>query len=315
MSHWLDDAARGLAEGTHSRRDVLRRGGAIAGGAMLVSVTGPLGTLRRAKATTVATAPCPDFACPTFDICCGGHTCCNPMTHFCCGESCIPRDRGVGCCHDRAYDPGVEKCCPESTPGAHGHACGKYEECCGATECCKEGEQCCNSGKLRYCAPKGKCCPKGQHRVTCGGTAKRICCPEGEYCCGGKCCKPADCHNGKCGGKCPPGQQMCFGKCGCPSDAKCCDKGDCVGATGQFVCCGVTTGSFVRAGNACCVGGKPGTLCGGVCCLQSCCGATGFEVCCEPGQGCCDANGACVACSDIRLKHHVHTLSGSRRRP
>jgi hypothetical protein len=312
VSHWFDDAARGLSEGRVTRRAVLRRGGAVAGGALLASVTRPLGVVTRASAAPRPSVPCPDVnaRCSAPDVCCGGKQCCNSTTEFCCGGSCIRRRPGVGCCHDRTYDPGVEKCCPQGV----GHACFKDEECCGTSECCKKGQQCCNSGKLRYCAPTGHCCPKGQHRVTCG-TGKVLCCPEGEFCCGGQCCKTGECHDGKCGGKCPPGQQMCFGKCGCPSDAKCCDKGDCVGATGQFVCCAVTTGSFVRAGNACCVGGKPGQLCGGVCCLQNCCGPTGFEVCCAPGQGCCDANGACVACSDLRLKHNVQTLSGSRRRP
>ena len=373
MSHWFDDAARGLSEGRVTRRAVLRRGGAVAGGALLASVTGPLRSMPHASAATPSGVPCPDFnaPCSAPDVCCGGEHCCNSTTEFCCGGSCIPRRPGVGCCHNSTYDPSIEKCCPQGggpfghacfkdeeccgtsecckkgefccggsciprRPGVgcchnstydpsiekccpqgggpFGHACFKDEECCGTSECCKKGEQCCNSGKVRYCAPKGHCCPKGQHRVTCG-TGKGLCCPEGEYCCGGQCCKTGACHNGKCGGKCPPGQQMCFGKCGCPSDAKCCDKGDCAGATGQFVCCGVTTGAFVRAGNACCVGGKPGQLCAGVCCLQNCCGQPGFEVCCAPGQGCCDANGACVACSDIRLKRNVHTLSGSRRRP
>jgi hypothetical protein len=315
VSHWFDDAARGLSEGRVTRRAVLRRGGAVAGGALLASVTGPLGLMTHANAATASGVPCPgsDAACLAPDVCCGGKHCCNSTMQFCCGGSCIPRRPGTGCCHDSTYDPSEEKCCPQGS-GPLGHACFKNEECCGTSECCKKGEQCCNSGKLRYCAPKGHCCPKGQHRVTCGA-GKGLCCPEGEFCCGGQCCKTGDCHEGKCGGKCPPGQQMCFGKCGCPSDAKCCDKGDCAGATGQFVCCGVTTGAFVRAGNACCVGGKPGQLCAGVCCLQNCCGQPGFEVCCAPGQGCCDANGACVACSDIRLKHNVQTLSGSRRRP
>lgn len=38
VSHWLDEAAHGLSEGRYSRRQVLRRGGAAAGGALL----GPL---------------------------------------------------------------------------------------------------------------------------------------------------------------------------------------------------------------------------------------------------------------------------------
>ena len=327
MSHWLDDAARGLSEGRVTRRAVLRRGSAVAAGTLVGSLALPGWTFAQSR-------PCrSEQDCPTGAECCEGK-CCDTAERCCdgmcvsrseselCGNTCCDLTEGEECC-DGDCCVGDEVCCGgrgrrfcspiDKTKHCGTHCCGDGQTCCGEG-CCRRTEQCCHSGKLAYCAPKGHCCGKGKHRVACG-RGKHLCCPEDEHCCGGTCCKPADCHNGKCGGKCPPGQQRCFGKCGCPSDAKCCDKGDCVGATGQFVCCGVTTGSFVRAGNACCVGGKPGTLCGGVCCLQNCCGATGFEVCCEPGQGCCDANGACVACSDIRLKHNVQTLSGSRRRP
>ena len=41
MSHWLDDAARGLAEGRYSRRRVLRRAGGVAVGVLLGSVGVP----------------------------------------------------------------------------------------------------------------------------------------------------------------------------------------------------------------------------------------------------------------------------------
>ena len=38
MSHWLDDAARGMTEGRYSRRGVLARGGRVAIGAALSPV-------------------------------------------------------------------------------------------------------------------------------------------------------------------------------------------------------------------------------------------------------------------------------------
>jgi hypothetical protein len=76
LSHWLDDAARGLSEGRYNRRQVLRRGGAVAAGTLAASVTGPLAALTRATAAA-AGVPCPDFNSPCLspDTCCGGQFC------------------------------------------------------------------------------------------------------------------------------------------------------------------------------------------------------------------------------------------------
>src|SRR5581483_7060840 len=41
VSHWFDDAARGLSEGRVTRRAVLRRGGAVAAGTLVGSLTLP----------------------------------------------------------------------------------------------------------------------------------------------------------------------------------------------------------------------------------------------------------------------------------
>ncbi len=249
MSHWLDDAARGLSEGRFTRRAVLRRGGAVAGGALLASVTGPMRPLTRASAAAPPGVPCPDFNKPCFspDVCCGGVSCCTPEK-TCCGRECLRS--GEECCHGlHPYHPKFERCCPRKPGGPPPHSCFNDEPCCGA-DCCSKGEQCCNSGKLAYCAPKGKCCPEGQHRVTCGGRAKSMCCPEGEYCCGGTCCKPSNCHNGKCArytcgvngqtGTCPPGQQ-CY---------------DYIDGTSGFCCAGGTPGPL-----RCCSHGHNGFLC------------------------------------------------------
>jgi hypothetical protein len=146
VSHWLDDAARGLAEGTFTRRAVLRRSGTVAGGALLASVTGPLAAFTPAARA----AGCPNLPCQPPDVCCGGNTCCNSNTHTCCEGLCLEDGGPVGCRAGRAYARSAV-----------------------TSECCKKGEQCCNSGKLSYCAPKGRCCPKGQHRVTCG-TGKHL---------------------------------------------------------------------------------------------------------------------------------------------
>ena len=361
MSHWLDDAARGLSEGRYNRRQVLARGGTVAGGALVASVTGPIGTLTRATAATLGGVPCPDFNSPCLfpDTCCGGHKCCDHTTEFCCGGSCIERAPGeVGCCHDSTYDPRTDKCCPhaekgnasghacskhekccgeraccdhrtefccggsciERAPGevgcchdstydprtdkccphaekgnASGHACSKHEKCCGATECCKKGEQCCSSGKLAYCARKGHCCPKGQHRVTCGG-GKHLCCPEDEYCCGGTCCKSGQCANGHC---CATGQTPC----GTGTSATCCNPSDCNnGVCGQGACSpSHPTGS--------CPSGQ--TCCGGYCCPSGFCeggqcGGRCAPYCGQPGaptapcggstNGCCPVGQCCSNC-------------------
>lgn len=343
MSHWLDDVARGFSEGSFSRREVLRRGGAVAGGALLASVTGPVGTLTRASAATGPVVPCPDLnsPCSPPDVCCGGEKCidlteahcCPHGTHdcfndetccgdgnccakdeFCCGDSfCLRRAGETGCCHGATYNVKISHCCP------HGrHSCFNGEKCCGATECCKKHEQCCNSGRLAYCAPKGHCCPKGKHRVSCSG-GKHLCCPEGEDCCGGVCCKPGNCQDGKCqacnpacqsGQQCCPGpwyggtpnfccedNQTCCHYCGCQNPGFLCCPGDCIGGTtdptgshtgagGQYVCCGQTgesgwCGYFSGAtGAACCLGGKKGCVC------------TGTGTCCA-GNCACYPDGTC----------------------
>jgi hypothetical protein len=208
--------------------------------------------------------------------CCGGKRC-DKATHFCCEGECLERSGRIGCCHDRLYDRFTQICCPQA--GRGGHKCNKGEECCGKSACCrrgeaccgnsaccKKGEQCCNSGRLRYCAPKGRCCPKGQHRVTCG-TGKHLCCPEDEYCCGGKCCKTGDCHNGVCKRGCGP-----FGTC--PNGQACCGEG------------GPNEHCYDYATTQCCAPycGDPGA--------PAPCGsptlANPFAGCCPPGQCCTD---------------------------
>jgi hypothetical protein len=293
MGHWLDDAARKLADDQQSRRELLKRSGAVAGGAVLAS----LGIAPRvARAATGV--PCPDFDTPCFspDICCDdscitpderlgcchdstydphdehccakashdrGHACFNDETccgtddcckhdEVCCDGTCLKPDKHLGCCNDSTYDPHSEKCCHYADKDS-GHACFKDEECCGATECCKHDEDCCSSGKLAYCAPKGHCCPHGQHRVECGHGEAALCCPEGEYCCNGGCAKPEEC----CGtGVCPKGSHCCHGKQCCTGP--CCKISCCVGKTDQ--CC--------HNNNGCC--GPKDICCPGGCCIYGC---------------------------------------------
>jgi hypothetical protein len=241
MGHWLDQAARELASGRSSRRELIRRAGAVAGGAILASIRLPSPAL----AQNAAGVPCPDFDSPCFS------------PDVCCGESCITPSAHLGCCHGQTYDPKLEKCC--SKAGADVHACFNDEQCCGATECCKHGEECCSSGKLAYCAKKGQCCPKGQHRVACGH-GPSICCPENQYCCNGACATKEQC----CGTTlCGKGQHCCHGKQCCTGP--CCKTSCCVGKDDQ--CC---------SNNGGCCGPKD------ICCPSGCC-----------IYGC-DANGGCA---------------------
>lgn len=201
MSHWFDDTARGLASGTYSRRDVLRWSGAAAGSALFRSLLAPI---RRVDAVK----PCGKGSRRL--ICDGTDWGCVSPEAECCGAVAYNSEHGH-CC-------GGKRVCP------------KGNGCCGA-HCLEPGEECCYSGTLAYAAPKGQCCPHGQHRVTCG-TGQTICCPEGQYC-----------DNGQCG--CPAPQFLCRntsnpddpGTC-CASGWACCEPGDIAcSKTGYSVCC------------------------------------------------------------------------------
>ena len=312
MSHWLDDAARGLADGRYSRRQVLRRGGTVAGSLVMASVSGSLGGLvLPAVASGAVTcagrhAPCKagerccvgvdvEEVCyhPSIDQCCEengvkkgvcsrkkeccGHECCDPDNETCCGGRCVSKSSDVVCCRKDAHDPGeachegesedglpVEKCCHFSGTGYDP----REQVCCGSGVGETKSEECCQSGRLSYCAPKGQCCPKGEHRVTCSGDfTTDMCCPEDEYCCGGTCCRPQDCHNGVCGTvacpddpthRCPSGKFCCFlpGQSG-----DCCDYNN-----GNYACC--TCGCGANANKSFCLYGTPtetGQQCDNLC--------------------------------------------------
>jgi hypothetical protein len=168
MKHWLDEAAAGLSSGRLSRRDVLRRGGRVAAGGLLVSLPSPLAALAR-----------------------GGCPC--KAGEFCCDGACFPRGPRLGCCHESTYDPSLEKCCP------HGRqACFKDETCCGLELCCTSKEQCVGTGKTAQCVPKKQACnpyygngtsyvpcPASEHNC-CYDVTKRTTDPG--VCCKGTCC-------------------------------------------------------------------------------------------------------------------------------
>ena len=312
MSHWLDDAARGLSTGRYSRRQVLGRAAVVAGGGLLASAGRPLAAFARISGQA-------DVGPPPGDSCDGKPI--DRRTQKCCVRY-LPKsktyaellcDRDQQCCRD-----------PESKPPDQPtHCCGKDEKCCGKRGCCGGGETCCQGRCIdlsaqRCCVkylPKSKtyaelvckrtqkccydpgsspvpglphhCCEKSEK--CCGATG---CCKQGQVCCGGKtCCSAARCKNGKCGDvKCPPGSQACFNECTCPAGWKCCPSGNCTGTLGNGVCCSGGNALEIRGLSdtytPCCIGGVFGVICGGKCCPNDrpCCGR---KFCCAKGTiGC-----------------------------
>ncbi len=261
MSHWLDDAARGLAEGSHSRRDVLRRGGAVAAGAVLGSVTGSLSAF-----TPVALAAgCATVPCDPSRSCCAGRECWNPASEQCCEDGHICKLLGETCCKNDCCDNTHEHCCagecisksrkccgPDSA--ADGTKCGRNQECCryadrehrcyspsthhccGSLAVCKNDERCCGSppkcigigedcceSREPYKTATQKCCPSKRGPGVCEKTQR--CCdgPDGAHCCEAhqECCGEGCCEKGKCR------DGVCLGgNCGgsrCPPDQFCCN--------------------------------------------------------------------------------------------
>ncbi len=297
MSHWLDDVARGLAEGRHSRRDLLRRGGAVAAGSILAPLAHPLAAIGAAKCTD---ASCPDgtccegrcltdssfgcchdkiyfrttqhccsehpagrtHVCPDGKDCCGKDECCDP-DHICCGTGqCIPNKSGnIGCCNGFTYNKREDRCCPEHKKD-EAHFCAKDEECCGKDSCCKKDEICCGTGQ---------CIPNKSGNIGCcnGFTYNKRedqCCaeyPEGEA---HFCAKEETC----CGEKacCKAGQECCGsgGKEHCVPKGKCKQNCGKPGFPPSYVACGAT----------CCGGSTP-----------VCCNSPQGAACCQSGQVCC----------------------------
>lgn len=164
MAHWLDDAAHGLAEGTHTRRQVLARGGAVAAGALLSSLPVPAvsfaatclgGRYDHRKYHCCLTSD-GDFVLARKD-----DECCQNAFGYCDSRTDAPHCcRGKGEGEDACMDTRREKCCHISTaspkPGFAG---------------------------LAFSCPKDKtCCPDPNFLVSEVG---RACCEPSEKCCGG----------------------------------------------------------------------------------------------------------------------------------
>ena len=313
MSHWLDDAASRLSEGRFNRRQVLRRGGAVAAAGLLTSAIKPLAAFSK---------PCDK---------CGTDDCLN-LLQGCCKvfNSADPRRP-----FEVRYDRLKEKCCPGVTGSSYqaedvcktrqqccnaefgAFCCDDDEECCGP-DCCDKshGAECCHSGKFKYCALKGECCPQGQHR--CSASYHGKCCSDTLICCGHTCCKPDDCYEGRfcrpepcprgqhrvtCGDGvymcCATGEYCCGGECCKPSncfDHLCCFSGALDDAhTAQSVGC---NDQCCKPGNTCCGTGTTATCCksgqcaNGHCCPtgQTPCGTGTSATCCNPSD--CN-NGVC----------------------
>jgi hypothetical protein len=323
VSHWLDDAARGLAEGTHTRRTVLQRGGAVAAGALVASVPGvSLLTPNTAWAKTrprqqkckPGKVDCPDGGCcPHGSECCGPKHCTNPGYHcchdqgeygqcppdrLCCGHKCCGPDQ---CCHPGGggIAPGCYDNAGEHTKrcGKDGHCCSKHNVCCDDV-CCAHGEKCCPDG--------GGCCH--EHDTCCGDH----CCKKGQECCGGACCESSKCHNNVCvcqtdsdcitgrccNGHCCPdaSDDCCNGTCcsagSCCSDGTCCTEGICCGGT---TCCNANdccNGQCCSAGDVCCGTGTSATCCSPNACNGGVCGSSGCNPN-KPGTTPCPTNYSC----------------------
>jgi hypothetical protein len=132
--------------------------------------------------------------------------------------------------------------------------CGACDRRCGEQETCRAGQ----------CVPCTITCtpPATRNLDTCGCD-----CPKAQPRCGGSCCPPEFCCDGRecCGGP----QQCCKGTC-CPSLTYCCQLqegglGSCSDTAGNCNCERICTGGDVCCGVGCCPPEFP-TCCGTKCC-------------------------------------------------
>lgn len=288
MSHWLDEAARGLSEGRYTRRQALRRATRVAGA----------GALARAVDPGLAIARVPGEGCYESDHCyapnrcCGAYgTCYNPDTHkccprgdaclkslTCCGQHCCHPEKNEECCgHSVCYRRDSEKCCPKGTK------CDRDQKCCGF-DCCNEekGEMCCHDFQC-YLPAKYTCCPDGT--IVPKGD---LCCPKGLVPCGqgeaATCCHLSDCVDDLCcniSGSSPLAE-LASAHC----NGQCCKTG--------YLCCGAGSSATCCA-TANCNNGVCGSPCGsaGVCGSSQVCCPGGAGACCFPDQVCCPGTYGC----------------------
>jgi hypothetical protein len=307
VSHWLDRAAIDLGAGKHSRRDVLRRGGAVAASALLASAARPFTALAATGGCTPSNCPdgvCCEGRCVQTGIlgcchdqiysrlnktccleqpatgahiclddkdCCGTGACCDKQGEFCCKGRCFKGDpRRFGCCDGATYDKTSEDCCPDHRPGGF-HTCSKDETCCGEDACCNNRTEFCCHGRCLKGNPKRFGCCDG---ATYDKSVEQ-CCPEHGSGTFHTCFKDETC----CGEDacCKQGEECC--------GSSCVPQGTCNNQSGSQLCGGVVCSSPMH----CCHGTQ---CCTGVCCHDSCCvGAT--DQCCSNNGGCCGAADIC----------------------
>jgi hypothetical protein len=219
---WIDRLARSLADGGISRREAVKRGGAmLAGGALLGvgpaldSVANAESLLRRRKHCPHGHASCGTKCCPTNEICVTHtHKHKRKPTHVCtCAH---PHTNCSGHCTTLVSDPSnCGNCghhCPSGTVCSHGTcvttchtgltACGAScvnlatdpNNCGSCGKACAAGDTCVNA----VCtAPAAPTCTDGiqngqETDVDCGGPV----CPKCAT--GKKCLANSDCVNGVC---------------------------------------------------------------------------------------------------------------------
>jgi hypothetical protein len=251
--HSLDALARGLADGTVSRRKALRLMGGVLLGGTFASIPG----IAWAKPKPGMCKKVKD--CPPGEACCNGvctslgttENCfacgnkCSGADPICCGGICLNstnNDRNCGCCECSCEQFG-QHCCNKlcvdwNTDNSNCGSCGRT--CDPNPPSCEENCSGCDCDK--------KQCP-GQLILDPSGQTCNCVCPAGTTACGNECCNSANCQT------CDPNTGRCVG---CPENFLCCDGG-CFAPTDQRHC-GFCGNNCIEKCNS---GG--GRCCDGIC--------------------------------------------------
>ena len=308
----LDELAKGLHNGTLSRRKALRLLGAALVGGAFASMPGVAWAAKGGNRECVRC--CKEMfgpgrergqciragargECPV--TCDGGNGGCPPerLCESVDGPVCIPQEEacpaGMSCV---SYFRGEAFCCEPNFGG-----CCSPEEACGS-ECCGFGETCINGACVcpsqEVCG--GICCSLGETCLTHRQFGFPTCCPP-EQVCDGVCCQGPLFSGTCCNGVCCPGDESCVnGQCECGTGPSCpagttCISGSC--CPNALLCCSPPSGAIeicCPEGTECvsqdCTGDRAVSEC---CPLERVCGG-GFE-CCPEGEVCSSPRGfGCV---------------------